>query len=58
MKKVLPTLVILILLGVLGTMFYKEYWVKYSYSSAVGISRKEDRRPLLSRPCNGKGADQ
>ena len=33
MKKVLPTIVILILLGVLGTMFYRTYWVKYSYSS-------------------------
>ena len=33
MKKVLPTLVILILIGVLGTIFYKTYYVKYSYSA-------------------------
>jgi spore germination protein YaaH len=33
MKKVLPTFVILILIGVLGTIFYKTYYVKYSYSA-------------------------
>lgn len=33
MKKVLPTLVVLILIGVLGTVFYKTYWTKYSYSA-------------------------
>ena len=32
MKKVLPTLVILILIGVLGTIFYKNYFVKFTYS--------------------------
>lgn len=32
MKRVLPTLVILILIGVLGVVFYKTYFVKYSYS--------------------------
>ena len=32
MKKVLPTLVILILIGVLGTVFYRNYFVKYTYS--------------------------
>ena len=32
MKKVLPTLVILILIGVLGVVFYKTYFVKYTYS--------------------------
>lgn len=32
MKKVLPTLVILVLIGVLGTVFFKTYYVKYSYS--------------------------
>jgi hypothetical protein len=29
MKKVLPTIVILILIGVLGTVFYRTYYVKY-----------------------------
>ena len=32
MKKVLPTLVILVLIGVLGVVFYKTYFVKYTYS--------------------------
>ena len=32
MKKVLPTLVVIILIGVLGTVFYKTYWTKYTYS--------------------------
>ncbi|MBQ9033083.1 MAG: chitinase [Lachnospiraceae bacterium] len=32
MKKVLPTLVILVLIGVLGTVFYKNYYEKYTYS--------------------------
>ena len=32
MKKVLPTLVILILIGVLGTVFYQNYFVKFTYS--------------------------
>ena len=32
MKKVLPTLVILVLIGVLGVVFYKNYFVKYTYS--------------------------
>ena len=32
MKKVLPTLVILILIGVLGTVFYKKNFEKYTYS--------------------------
>ena len=54
MKKVLPTLVILILLGVLGTMFYKEYWVKYSYSSEMadvneyyGVKAEDDYPVVL-----------
>ncbi len=32
MKKVLPTLVILVLIGVLGTVFYNNYFEKYTYS--------------------------
>ena len=32
MKKVLPTLVIMILIGVLGTVFYQNYFVKFTYS--------------------------
>ncbi len=32
MKRVLPTLVILVLIGVLGVVFYKNYFVKYTYS--------------------------
>ena len=32
MKKVLPTLVILVLIGVLGVVFYKNYFVKYTYN--------------------------
>ena len=35
MKKVIPTIVVLILLGVLGTIFYKNYWVRYSYSEEM-----------------------
>ena len=35
MKKVLPTLVILVLIGVLGTVFYKNYFVKYTYSAEM-----------------------
>ena len=35
MKKVLPTIVIVILIGVLGTMFYRTYWVRYSYSDEM-----------------------
>ena len=33
MKKLLPTLVICILIGVLGTIFFRTYVVKYSYSA-------------------------
>ena len=33
MKKILPTLVICILIGVLGTIFFRTYVVKYSYSA-------------------------
>ena len=32
MKKVLPTLFILVLIGVLGVVFYKNYFVKYTYT--------------------------
>ena len=32
MKKVLPTLFILVLIGVLGVVFYKTYFVKYTYT--------------------------
>ena len=32
MKKVLPTLVILVLIGVLGVVFYNNYFVKYTYT--------------------------
>ena len=35
MKKVIPTIVILILIGVLGTMFFKTYEGKYSYSKEM-----------------------
>ena len=33
MRKALPTLLILILIGVLGTAFYKNYWSLYTYSN-------------------------
>ena len=53
MKKVIPTIVVLILLGVLGTVFYKNYWVKYSYSEEMtdvneyyGV-RAEDDYPVV-----------
>ena len=53
MKKVIPTVVVLILLGVLGTIFYKNYWVRYSYSDEMtdvneyyGV-RGEDDYPVV-----------
>lgn len=33
MRKVLPTILILILIGVLGSMFYRDVWVPHQYSS-------------------------
>ena len=33
MRKAIPTIVILILIGVLGTVFFRTYVVKYSYSA-------------------------
>ena len=54
MKKVIPTVVVLILLGVLGTIFYKNYWVKYSYSAEMtdvneyyGVKAEDDYPVVL-----------
>lgn len=53
MKKVIPTIVILVLLGVLGTAFYRTYWEKYTYSDEMtdvneyyGV-RAEDDYPVV-----------
>ena len=49
MKKVLPTLVILVLIGVLGVVFYNNYFVKYTYTGQlVRLSCQEDRGAVLS----------
>ena len=54
MKKVLPTIVILILIGVLGTVFYRTYYVKYSYSAEkadvnayYGVESEDDYPVIL-----------
>ena len=54
MKKVIPTVVVLILLGVLGTIFYKNYCVKYSYSAEMtdvneyyGVKAEDDYPVVL-----------
>ena len=55
MKKVLPTIVIVILIGVLGTMFYRTYWVRYSYSDEMadlneyyGVKGEDDYPVVLA----------
>ena len=49
MKKVLPTLVILILIGVLGTIFYKTYYVKYSYSAEKADVNASGAYPAMAQ---------
>ena len=54
MKKVIPTFVILILLGVLGMVFYRTYWERYTYSSEMtdvneyyGVKAEDDYPVVL-----------
>ncbi|MBQ3392735.1 MAG: chitinase [Lachnospiraceae bacterium] len=54
MKKAIPTVLILILIGVLGVTFYKRYWTVYSYqddpadlNAHYGVRDEEDLPVIL-----------